>query len=206
MDETSPTERMRQAMFSTQGIVDSLAGPLIFLVLYRVSGLNAALIGAGAAALLLVGFRRWRGQDVQTAWYGVVGVAIGVALAKATGSGTGYFLPKVASNIFYGVGFLVSALIGRPLVGVAWAFFHRQELSWGYRPEVKRVFTALTLMWAAAYLIRAGVYGILIADKADRTESLATASIVLGLPLTGVLLAITFLAVRRWLGPLARPA
>jgi hypothetical protein len=197
---------MRQAMFSTQGIVDSLLGPLIFLILYRASGLNAALIGAGAASLLLVAFRRMRGQDMQTAWYGVVGVGIGVLLAKATGSGDGYFLPKVASNLFYGIVFLVSALIGKPLIGVAWAFFHRQDLSWGYRPGVKRVFTALTLMWAMAYLLRAGIYGILIADKADRTESLATTSLVLGLPLTGVLLAITFLAVRRWLGPLARPA
>jgi hypothetical protein len=197
---------MRQAMFSTQGIVDSLAGPLIFLVLYKVSGLNAALIGAGAASLALVGVRRMRGQDTQTAWYGVFGVAIGAALAKATGSGSGYFLPKVVSNIFYGVVFLVSALIGKPLIGVAWAFFHRQDLSWGYRPEVKRVFVALTLMWATAYLVRAGVYGILIADKTDRTASLATASIVLGIPLTALLLAVTFLAVRRFLGPLARPA
>jgi hypothetical protein len=102
--------------------------------------------------------------------------------------------------------FLGSALIGKPLIGVAWAFFHRQDLSWGYRPEVKRVFISLTLMWAAAYLLRAGVYGILIADKTDRTASLATASIVLGIPLTALLLAITFLAVRRFLGPLARPA
>jgi hypothetical protein len=197
---------MRQAMFSTQGIVDSLAGPLIFLVLYKLSGLNAALIGAGAAALALVALRRARGQDTQTAWYGVFGVAIGAALAKATGSGSGYFLPKVVSNLFYGVVFLGSALIGKPLIGVAWAFFHRQDLSWGYRPEVKRVFISLTLMWAAAYLLRAGVYGILIADKTDRTASLATASIVLGIPLTALLLAITFLAVRRFLGPLARPA
>jgi hypothetical protein len=202
----SPSERMRQAMFSTQGIVDSLAGPLIFLVLYKVSGLNAALIGAGAASLVLVGVRRMRGQDTQTAWYGVFGVAIGAALAKATGSGSGYFLPKVVSNIFYGVVFLVSALIGKPLIGVAWAFFYRQDLSWGYRPEVKRVFIAVTLMWATAYFVRAGVYGILIADKTDRTASLATASIVLGIPLTAILLAVTFLAVRRFLGPLARPA
>ena len=193
-------------MFSTQGIVDSLAGPLIFLVLFKVSGLNAALIGAGAASLALVGLRRVRGQDTQTAWYGVFGVAIGAALATATGSGSGYFLPKVVSNLFYGLVFLVSALIGKPVIGIAWALFHRQEFSWGYRPEVRRVFIAVTLMWAAAYFIRAAVYGILIADKTDRTASLATASIVLGIPLTALLVALTFLAVRRFLGPLARPA
>jgi hypothetical protein len=193
-------------MFSTQGIVDSLVGPLIFLVLYRVAGLNAALIGAGAAALALVAVRRLRGQDPTTAWYGVVGVAIGVALAKATGSSDGYFLPKVVSNVLYGAAFLVSAMIGKPLIGVAWAFFHRQPLEWGYRPAVRRVFTALTLMWAAAHFLRAGVYGVLIADDSDRTGSLTTATVALGLPLTGALLAVTFIVVRRRLGPLARPA
>jgi hypothetical protein len=193
-------------MFSTQGIVDSLVGPLLFLVLYRTAGLDAALIGAGAAALALVALRAARRQDTTTAWYGVVGVAIGVALAKATGSSDGYFLPKVVSNVLYGSAFLVSALIGKPLIGVAWAFFHRQDLSWGYRPEVRRVFMALTLMWAGAHLFRAAVYGVLIADDTDRGGALAGATVVLGLPLTGLLLAITFIVVRRRLGPLARPA
>ena len=193
-------------MFTTQGIVDSLVGPLLFLVLYRLWGLDAGLIGAGAAALALVGLRKLRGEDPTTAWYGVVGVAIGVALAKATGSSDGYFLPKVVSNLVYGTALLVSVLIGKPLIGVAWAFFHRQPLEWGYRREVKRVFMALTLMWAGAHFFRAAVYGVLILDDSDRTGSLATASVVLGLPLTGALLAVTFLVVRRRLGPLARPA
>jgi hypothetical protein len=205
VDEKSATDRIHEALFSTQGIVDSLIGPLLFLVLYKTAGLDAALIGAGAAALALVGFRWLRGQPLTTAWYGVVGVAIGAALAKATGSGNGYFLPKVASNILYGTAFLVSVVIGKPLIGVAWAFFHRQPLSWGYRAEVRRVFSALTLMWAGAHFLRAVVYGVLIADDKDRTGSLATATVVLGLPLTGALLAVTLIVIRRSLGPRARP-
>jgi hypothetical protein len=199
-------DRIRQAMFTTQGIVDSLVGPIVFLVLYRASGLNAALIGAGAVALALVGVRALRGQDTTTAWYGVVGVGIGVALAKATGSSDGYFIPKVVSNLLYGVVFLGSVLVGKPLIGIAWAFFHRQPLQWGYRREVKRVFMALSLMWAGAHFLRAAVYGVLIADDTDRGSALATATLILGLPLTALLLAATFLVVRRRLGPLARPA
>ena len=192
-------------MFTTQGIVDSLVGPLLFLVLYRLWGLDASLIGAGAASLALVGVRKLRREDPTTAWYGVVGVGIGVALAKATGSSDGYFLPKVVSNVLYGVAFLVSVLIGKPLIGVAWAFFHRQPLEWGYRAEVRRVFSALTLMWAGAYFFRAAVYGILITDARDRTGALATASVVLGLPLTAALLAVTLIVIRRSLGPRGRP-
>jgi hypothetical protein len=146
-----------------------------------------------------------RGQPLTSAWYGVAGVVGGAVLAKLTGSGSGYFLPKVASNIVYGTAFLVSVLIGKPLIGVAWAFFHRQPLAWGYRPEVRRVFSALTLMWASAYLLRAAVYGVLIADSKDRTGALATASVVLGLPLTAALVAVTLIVIRRSLGPRGRP-
>jgi hypothetical protein len=205
VDEESPYERIRQTMFTSQGIVDALVGPLLFLVLYKTAGLDAALIGALAAALAVVGLRAMRRQPLTSAWYGVAGVLLGAALAKATGNGTGYFLPKVASNILYGTAFLVSALIGKPLIGVAWAFFHRQPLAWGYRPEVRRVFTALTLMWAGGHFLRAAVYGVLIADDRDRTGSLATATVILGLPLTGALLAVTLLVIRRSLGPHGKP-
>jgi hypothetical protein len=200
VDEESAYERIRQTMFTSQGIVDTLVGPLIFLALYKTAGLNAALIGAGAAALAVVAVRRLRGQPLTSAWYGVAGVALGALLAKATGSGSGYFLPKVVTNAFYGTAFLVSVLIGKPLVGVAWAFFHRQPLAWGYRDEVRRVLSALTLMWAGGYFLRAIVYGVLIASDKDRTGSLATVSIVLGLPLTAALLAVTLLVIRRSLG------
>src|SRR5436305_7153510 len=172
-------------MFSAQGLVDTLVGPLVFLVLYKTSGLDAALIGAGAVALAVVAFRKVRGQKLTSAWYGVAGVALGAVLAKATGNGNGYFLPKVASNSFYGLAFLVSVLIGKPLIGIAWAFFHRQPLAWGYRPEVRRVFGALTLMWAGAYFLRAGVHAVLIASGRDRSGPLRPARIWLGLPRPG---------------------
>jgi intracellular septation protein A len=205
VDERSATDRIRETMFTTQGVVDTLVGPLLFLVLYKTAGLDAAIIGAGVAALAVVGIRWLRGQQLTSAWYGVAGVVLGAALAKATGSGNGYFIPKVASNAFYGAAFLGSVLVGKPLIGIAWAFFHRQPLAWGYRAEVRRVFSALTLTWAGAYFFRAAVYGVLIADRKDNTGALATASVALGLPLTAALLAITLLVIRRSLGPRGRP-
>jgi hypothetical protein len=198
-------DHIHETLFSAQGIVDTLVGPLLFLILFKTVGLDAALIGAGAAALAVVGIRWIRGQRLTAAWYGVMGVAVGVAIAKATGSGSGYFIPKVASNAVYGTAFLGSVLIGKPLIGIVWAFFHRQPLSWGYRAEVRRVFSALTLMWAGAYFFRATVYGVLITDEKDRTGALATASVVLGFPLTVALVAITLLVIRRSLGPRGRP-
>jgi len=205
-DSASQEERLHRALFSAQGIVDSLVGPIVFLVLYRTIGLDAALIGAGAVALGFVAMRTVRGQETTTAWYGVGGVAIGAALAKATGSSDGFFLPKIAINAVYGSVLVASVVIGKPLVGIGWAFFHRQPIEWGYRPEVRRVFSALTLMWAGAHVVRILAYAVLIADDKDRTGSLAAVSVGLGLPLTAAMVGITILVARRKLGPLARPA
>lgn len=205
---TQPTvsDQLRATVFTPQGVVDSIVGPVVFLVLYRVAGLDAALIGAGAVAFGLLGFRRLRGQQLTTAWYGIAGVAIGAGLAKATGSSDGFFLPKVVGNAVYATAFIVSVLIGKPLVGVVWALFNQQPIAWGIRPEVRRVFGALTLMWGAGYLLRLVAYTVLIADDEDRTGSLATVSVALGLPLTAALLAVSIFVVKWRLGPLARPA
>lgn len=204
-DTLSHEDRLHRALFSAQGIVDSLVGPVVFLVLYRTIGLDAALIGAGALALGFVAMRAIRGQETNTAWYGVGGVAVGAALAKATGSSDGFFLPKIAINAFYGSVCVVSVIIGKPLVGIAWAFFHRQPIEWGYRPQVRRVFSALTLMWAGGHLLRIAAYAVLIADDKDRTGALSAVSVGLGLPLTAVMVGVCVLVTRRVLGPLARP-
>lgn len=205
MPENTDAERLRRAMFSAAGIVDTLLAPVIFAVLYRFAGLDVAVVGAGLVALSLVAWRKLRGDDLSTAWFGAGGVLLAVALAKATGSSDGFFLPRVASNAFYGLACVISVVAGRPLVGAVWAFFHRQPLAWGFRPEVRRVFGALTLLWALAFFVRLLAIGVLIADEKDRTGALAAVSVALGLPLTALLVAVTVLVVRRRLGPLAQP-
>ena len=110
MDSGDESERLRQG-FTPQGIADSVAGPLLFLLLYRTAGLDAALIGAGALALALLGLRVARGQPATTAWYGVIGVAVGVLLAKSTGSGEGNLPPNVAGALFWGTACIVSVVL-----------------------------------------------------------------------------------------------
>ena len=128
----------------------------------------------------------------------MAGVAIGVLLAKSTGSGEGYFLPKVAGSAFWGIACIVSVVVGRPLVGIAWALLTNRPVEAGWAPGVRRTFGALTLLWAGGNLVRATAYGVLIADDEDRTGSLAAVNVALGLPLTAMLLAVTVLTVRRF--------
>src|SRR5436305_318154 len=57
VDERSATDRIHEALSSAQGIVDTLVGPLLFLILVRTVGRDAALIGAGAAPVPVVTVR-----------------------------------------------------------------------------------------------------------------------------------------------------
>jgi hypothetical protein len=184
-------------MLGGPGLLDALVAPILFVLLYRTVGLDAAVLGAGGVAVGAVAVRRLRGQPTTAAWSGAGGVLIGAALAKGTGSSDGFFLPKVAGSAITAIACIVSVVIGRPLVGVLWAVLSSRPPAWGWRPEVRRTLSALTLLWASGSVLRAVAYGTLIADDEDRAGSLAAASAILGLPLTGLMLGITILVIRR---------
>jgi hypothetical protein len=69
------------------------------------------------------------------------------------------------------------------------------ERHWRDDPRLVRTYAWLTVLWAATFLLRGGVQWVLY--LADEVELLATSSVVLGLPLTAVVLAVTLWAVAR---------
>lgn len=71
----------------------------------------------------------------------------------------------------------------------------RPEQHWREDPRVLRAYSWLTVLWAGTFLLRVLVQWPLY--RADEVELLATASLVLGLPLTAVAAAITLWAVAR---------
>lgn len=206
--ESSPTltDQLHRTLLSPQGVVDSLLAPLVFLVVFKLAGLGPATIAAGALALAVVALRTLTGKDTAAAWGGAAGVLIGCLIARATGTGEGFFWPKVATNALWALALMVSIAVRRPLVGVAWALLHRQPPSWGFRRQVRGTFAALTALWAAGYLLRVGVYLKLLAGDQDATGALAVAQMAMGLPLTGALIAVTWLVAARRLGAHAKPA
>ncbi|MGY1722895.1 DUF3159 domain-containing protein [Blastococcus sp. SYSU DS0533] len=69
------------------------------------------------------------------------------------------------------------------------------QLHWRREPRLLRAYSWLTALWAASFFLRAGVQWVLY--RADEVELLGTASVVLGLPLTAVVLVITLWVVAR---------
>ena len=69
------------------------------------------------------------------------------------------------------------------------------ERHWRTDRRVVRVYTWLTLLWAATFVVRFAVLGVLYLR--NEVELLGTASLVLGLPVTGLALVVTLWAVAR---------
>ncbi|MGY2001853.1 DUF3159 domain-containing protein [Blastococcus sp. SYSU DS1024] len=69
------------------------------------------------------------------------------------------------------------------------------QLHWRRDPRLLRAYSWLTALWAGSFFLRAGVQWVLY--RADEVELLGTASVVLGLPLTAVVLVVTLWVVAR---------
>jgi Protein of unknown function (DUF3159) len=186
-----------------RGIIDGALPPIVFVVTNALSGLVtdrstsltvAASASAGLAAVLVL-VRLVRRESLKQAAQGLAGLAVAVGFAVWSGEARGFFLPGMYIDAVYGVAFAVSALVGRPLVGVIYGLLFQTGSTWRDNPRLRRIFTVSTLAWSAVYGLRTGVQTLLYG--ADRPELLALAKLLLGWPLTVAVVALTLAAVRR---------
>jgi hypothetical protein len=186
-----------------RGIIDGALPPIVFVVTNALSGLVtdrstsltvAASASAGLAAVLVL-VRLIRRESLKQAAQGLAGLAVAVAFAVWSGEARDFFLPGMYIDAVYGVAFAVSALVGRPLVGVIYGVLFQTGGTWRNNSRLRRIFTISTLAWSAVYGLRTGAQTLLY--SADRPELLALAKLLLGWPLTVIVVTLTLGAVRR---------
>jgi hypothetical protein len=188
------------------GIVESVLPPLVFVVPYQIAAIQRApvpidrpaLIPIVAAPLVLsavfVLVRLARRQRPGGAISGAALVAVSAVLVLVTGDANTNYLPGFFINAGYGLAFLVSILVRRPLVGVVTGLL-TSDAGWGSDPARRRAATGLSLLWVLLFAVRLVVELPLYLDG-DRVVELGIARIVLGLPLYSIVLVITVLVVQ----------
>jgi hypothetical protein len=126
-------------------------------------------------------------------------------LVLVTGDANANYLPGFLINAGYGLAFLVSVLVRRPLVGVITGLL-TSDTDWGRDPVLRRAATGLTLLWVLLFAVRL-VVEVPLYLAGDKVVELGIARIVLGLPLYSIVLVVTVLvvqALRRRTTPEAR--
>lgn len=184
------------AMGRWRGILESVLPSLAFVVLFTVRPEPLILslgVSVGLAAVFTV-VRLLQKSPPAAAIGGLVAAGAAAGLALWTGRGADNFVPGLITNAAYGTVFLVSALIGWSLIGLAAGFLMGDATGWRSDKRKRRTFRWLTIAWAALFFARLAVQ--LPLYLTDQVTALGTLKLVMGLPLFAPLIAVTWLAVR----------
>ena len=163
-----------------RAIVDTGLGPVAFVAVNAIAGLETAAIVAMAISIVIAVVRAVRREPLTNAFGGILGTGLAVFIALRTGSASGYFVPRAIQNAGLALGFWGSIAFRRPVIGFIVAPLYHIPAGWYRDPRIRRAFAEGTAVFAAVFTVRAIVYTILIA--AGREGALAAAVIVLGWP------------------------
>jgi len=200
--QTSAGHVVWRAMGGWRGVLESVLPSLVFVIVFTVTidpdtgqgDLWLSLgLSVGLAAVFTV-VRLISRTPVTAAFGGLIAAAAAAALALWTGRGQDNFVLGFVTNGAYGTVFLVSALIGWPLIGLAVGWLMNDGVGWRKDRRKRRVFGWLSLAWAGLFALRLVVQLPLYA--AGEVALLGASKIAMGLPLFAPLLAVTWLASR----------
>nr|WP_064571763.1 DUF3159 domain-containing protein [Gordonia sp. LAM0048] len=192
-ERTTPT--VLEQIGGVSGLVYSTVPVVVFVPVNSFSDLRTAIYAAlGVAALLFV-VRLIRREPLTPAISGLLGVGICVFIADRVGDAKGYFLFGIWSTLVYAIVFVISILVRRPLIGVAWHLVNGEGSSWRRQRSILRAYDIATALWALLFAARYLTQSELYDDGA--TGWLAFTRIAMGWPLTALVVLATILLVRR---------
>jgi intracellular septation protein A len=191
-----PTIRSVLDRFGRRFVMDSLVPVVLFLAVNTVAGLawaiGASMVWSGLGAYLA---RRAGRRTSPLVWLTLAFVVLKGVAGIATGSELLYFGPAVANNVVIGLAFAISVVVRRPLVGLIAPIFYAFPTFLREHPAYRRIFSRLTLGWAALLLGNGAVQVALLATVSTNTFVLVRA--LVSWPLTAVMFVVSLRYPRR---------
>jgi hypothetical protein len=179
-----------------KGLIDSGIPSIIFLVTFNVAdNLHTALIASIATSALFTVIRLIKRDTLQHALSGFVGLLICAWFANRTGNASDLYIPKLLTNLGYGTVYLISNLVGWPVLGLMLGPILGENLLWRNHPERKRVYTQAGWLWVAMFFSRLAVqYPIY---RSGNINLLGTVNLAMGYPFFLATAYGTWLIIRR---------
>lgn len=184
------------ALGGPRGLVESLLPGVTFLAVYSLT--QSLLWSVGAPVVVAIGFiltRLIQRSPIQPALVGFIGIAASATVAILSGRPENNFVLGLWVNGLSLAVLVVSLLVGRPLIGVI-AGFLTSDRDWrGDRAKFTMAVVA-TLLWVGMFGLRLAVQLPLYLAGQDSVQALATARLLMGVPLYGATLWLTWLLLR----------
>ena len=134
----------------------------------KLSGLGAGIAAAAVATAVVYLFERREGRDGLVVRLSLAFVVVQSAIGLAAHSQTAYLAQPVLVNAVWGIAFLVSAAIGRPLAGALAGAWYSFPAAFRQSREFKRVYGVESIVWGIYFLARSGLrFGALLAGSLE---------------------------------------
>lgn len=192
----SPAFSLAASIGGVRGLLESVLPVTFFSVAYGLShDLRTSLVAAAVPAVALSGWRLLAREPLTQAMSGVFVVAIGAFVATRTGRAQDFILPSIVKNVAFALIYAVSIVVRWPLVGVLVGQLLGEGFRWRAVPARLRLYQQVTWVWVAVFAIRLAVQVPLWA--AGAVTALGTANVLLGLPLFGLAVWVSWLMLQR---------
>ncbi|WP_407317634.1 DUF3159 domain-containing protein [Isoptericola halotolerans] len=221
---TADSFSFAEAVGGVRGVVEAILPGLVFVVVYVVTqDLTPSLLASAGAAVVAVAARLVQRTPVTQALGGVLGIAVGVFWAWRSGEAEDFYAVGLWTNAAYLLAFVVSIAVRWPLVGLVveairsgfsdpaarrTAADDRAEpadgetqespfaalAAWRSDPDLVRRYTVASWFWVGLFAIRLAVKVPLYLG--GDVGWLGTMHLVLGVPLWGLVLWLTWVVVR----------
>ena len=145
-----------------RALVDTGLGPVLFITVNALAGLETAAIAAMAVSVVVALYRAVRREPLTNAIGGILGTGLAVFIALRTGSASGFFVPRAFQNAGLAIAFWGSIVVRRPLVGFIVAPIYHIPSGWYRDPRIRRPFAEGTAAFAIVFSVRTVVYTVLI--------------------------------------------
>ena len=184
------------ALGGPRGLVESLLPGVTFLAVYSLT--QSLLWSVGAPVVVAIGFiltRLIQRSPIQPALVGFIGIAASATVAILSGRPENNFVLGLWVNGLSLAVLVVSLLVGRPLIGVI-AGFLTSDRNWRRDRAKFTMAVVATLLWVGMFGLRLAVQLPLYLAGQDSVQALATARLLMGVPLYGATLWLTWLLLR----------
>lgn len=197
--ETPTANSLLRAMGGIRGLIESIVPGLAFLVLYTFTkDLTLSVVAPLILGAVFIIVRLVTRSAVMPAIIGLVLLGISAGLSLITGKAEDNFIPGMVINAVAFV-VLVGSIIARwPLIGVIVGTLTGDAVGWRADRAKFRVVLIATWCWVGLFALRLAVE--LSLYLAGLPEALASAKLLLGVPLYAAMLWVTWLLVRAAFG------
>jgi hypothetical protein len=184
------------ALGGPQGVADSSIPSLAFVIAYTAGGndLGVAIWIALGVAALVAAIRLIRRDPVKFAVVGVAGVGLAAFVADRTGKAEDFFVPGLLLNAGYAIGYLVSILVRRPLIGLIVGPLTGDGLKWRQDPGKIAAYSRASWIWVGVFSLRLAVQ--LPLYFAGALLALGIAKTAMGIPLFLIAIYLTYRVLR----------